>query len=120
MQYKVLSFSIISLFIFLIDISFTQAKDIDLCKHVGTLSAMYLDEIPQRLVIYDAEYSLEKSISVYKVDKKSPRGYDDRVGVEALDIGNSLSYKVDHRGGKRRSQISEIWILPYGYCRSSE
>lgn len=120
MRFQFRLVSILGLFICLFSISSTKAKELELCERVGILSAAYLDETPPRLVIYDAEFSLAQSAPIYKVRKKHKRRNYEQVGTEALNIGTTLSYRVDGVGGKQQSQIKEIWILPRGHCHASE
>lgn len=101
-------------------ISSVQAKDFDFCERVGILNAIYLSEIPPRLVIYDVSFSLAPSLPIYKVSKGSKSDKYERVGVDDLETGTTLSYKVDDTSVKRQPKIQELWILPHGHCRSSE
>lgn len=97
-----------------------HAKEFDICERVGVLNARYLDEDPQRIVIYDANYNLQPSTSIYKVNGHPKQESYQQVGVETLEVGSLLSYKVGKAGAKRQNQIKAIWILPPGHCQSSD
>lgn len=107
-------------FLILASVLLSHAEELNLCERTGVLNAKYLGETPPRIVIYDANYGLSQSLSVFVYDKETPNGPFSQIDIRSLEPGKMLSFESKNIGGKYPSQIQNIWVIPRNHCQSSE